>query len=150
MVDETFVGAVSKEDNMLSMNFQVVGVKKALAAVSKICKAGNIVQFGEAEDECFVMNKNTKKKIMLIKKKGSYIINVDFVKSTGSGGFEKVGSETITIDSGAEESVCPLGWGESFGLQAVGKSGRMRMVNAAGDVMPHYGSRKVHFTESVF
>ena len=38
---ETFIGTVgAKIGEVLAMTFQVVGVKKALAAVSKICKIG--------------------------------------------------------------------------------------------------------------
>ena len=62
----------------------------------------------------------------------------------------KVGSDVITVDSGAEESVCPQKWGESFGLKAVGPEGKMRMINAAGDAMPHSGNRKVQFAQACF
>jgi len=65
-VTEKFIGAVSiQEESLLNMNFQVAGVKKALAAVSRICKAGNVVQFGEGPEECFIQSKKTKKKVML-------------------------------------------------------------------------------------
>ena len=39
------IGAVA-EVATIEMNFQVCEVKKALAAVRRICKAGNVVQFG--------------------------------------------------------------------------------------------------------
>ena len=57
-IDEKFIGAAMKDNEAMAMNFQVAGVKKALAvaAVSRICKAGNIVQFGESEAECFTKN----------------------------------------------------------------------------------------------
>ena len=154
MREEKFIGAVSKEGQMMQMNFQVVGVKKALAAVSKICKAGNVVQFGEEPEECYIMNKKTKKKVMLKQKRGSYVMEVELVqKKVGEKGeikFEKVGQETITIDSGAEESVCPLGWGDSFGLEGIKPGREMRMINAGGGVMPHYGSRSVQFSTTGF
>ena len=153
-VDERFIGAVIKENQLMTMTFQVAGVKKALAAVSKICKAGNVVQFGEEPSECFIMNKTTKKKVMLKQKRASYVINVEFVKkalgSNNEAKFEVIGQETITIDSGAEESVCPLGWGEGFGLNLVQPGKEMRMINAGGGVMPHFGSRKVQFAATGF
>ena len=51
-VQEKFIGTVGKTTQVMSMLFQAAGVKKALAAVSKICKAGNIVQFGDCSEEC--------------------------------------------------------------------------------------------------
>ena len=48
------------------------------------------------------------------------------------GKHETVGSEVITIDSGAEESVCPLSWGEDFGLRQVQPGQEMNMFNAGG------------------
>ena len=81
-------------------------------------------------------------------------MKVEFVhKVEGENGavkFETIGQETITIDSGAEESVCPLGWGAAFGLDRVKAGGEMKMVNAGGGVMPHYGSRKVVFASAGF
>ena len=87
---------------------------------------------------------------MMKQRRGSYVINVDFVKRVGEDKFEKICSEVITVDSGAEESVCPLSWGEAFGLNLVRVGGEMRMVNAAGDPMRHYGSRKVQFAATGF
>ena len=153
-VDERFIGAVAKENPLMTMNFQVAGVKKALAAVSKICKAGNVVQFGEDPSECFIMNKMTKKKVMLKQRRGSYVIDAELVRKVqadnGEEKFETLGQEVITIDSGAEESVCPLGWGEVFGLSPVKPGREMRMINAGGGTMQHYGSRKVQFAAASF
>ena len=119
-----------------------------------MCKMGNPVQFGDEDSECFIQNKQTKKKVMMKKKRGSYVIEVEFVKDeVGADGTWKrtrVGKETITIDSGAEESVCPLGWGESLGMKVVSPGSEMRMVSAAGTEMKHYGSRKVVFAAEGF
>ena len=104
-VDDKFIGAVYGDESLMRMNFQVAGVKKALAAVSKLCKAGNLVQFGSKAEECFIMNKLSKTKVVLVQKRGSYMVGVDFVKKMPDGKYETVGSEVITIDSGAEESV---------------------------------------------
>ena len=60
-VDERFIGVVRKEEQQpMTMTFQVAGVKKALAAVLKICKAGNIVQFGDETADGFIWNKASK------------------------------------------------------------------------------------------
>ena len=64
--------------------------------------------------------------------------------------WEKIGEEVITVDSGAEESVCTLGWGQVFGLDKVKPGQVMTMINAAGGEMPHYGSRKVFFQATGF
>ena len=127
------------------MTFQVAAVKKALASVWRICKAGNVVQFGEEPGECFIKHKGTGKKIGLEKKGGSYILAVEFVRRSGKGSeeWESMGIEQVTIDSGAEESVCPLDWGASFGMKVVSPGREMRMVSAGGGEMRDYGSRKV-------
>ena len=64
--------------------------------------------------------------------RGSYLMQVEFV-----GG----GKTQITVDSGAEESVCPKEWGKQFGTQEVGKPRNFK--NANGTVIAHYGERKV-------
>ena len=49
----------------------------------------------------------------------------------------------VTVDSAAEESVCPVGWGKQFGLQPVPEDQQTTFVNASGGRITHYGSRKV-------
>ena len=51
----------------------------------------------------------------------------------------------ITVDSAAEESVCPRGWAEQFGLDPVAKGRELKLVNASGGEIPHYGSRQIAF-----
>ena len=83
---------------------------------------------------------------MLEKKGGSYIIRVEFVRRKGQreeGEWESLGKEIVTIDSGAEESVCPMGWGADFGMRVVTPWKDMKMESAGGGEMRHYGSRKV-------
>ena len=51
-VKRMFIGAVeARSQTIMAMNFQVCEVKKALAAVRRICKAGNVVQFGSRTGE---------------------------------------------------------------------------------------------------
>ena len=70
--------------------------------------------------------------------KGSYLMEVSFV-----GG----GSTQITVDSGAEESVCPWEWGSQFGLRPADQW--MAFRNASGGLIEHYGTREV-LVESPF
>ena len=52
------------------------------------------------------------------------------------------------VDLNAEESVCPVGWGKKFGMQQVAE--KMRLVNAGGGKIEHYGSRRLAFTAPGF
>ena len=56
----------------------------------------------------------------------------------------------ITIDSAAEESVCPEEWAMGFGTAKVVAGKEMRLVNASGGEIKHYGRRKVEVEASVF
>ena len=49
----------------------------------------------------------------------------------------------VTVDSAAEESVCPAAWGRQFGLDPVPPDQRMTFVNASGGRIEHHGARKV-------
>ena len=55
--------------------------------------------------------------------------------------FRDGGEAAITVDSGAEESVCPWGWGEQFGIRQAER--QMNFRNATGGIIQHYGSRDV-------
>ena len=67
--------------------------------------------------------------------KGSYVMQVRF----------KDGDNTeITVDSGAEESVCPWDWGLHFGTKPI--EGWMNFRDASGNPIEHYGKRDVLVT----
>ena len=51
---------------------------------------------------------------------------------------------SITVDSGAEESVCPVDWGAHFGTNQVSKP--MEFKDASGGIIKHYGERRVEVT----
>ena len=52
------------------------------------------------------------------------------------------GGETeITVDSAAEESVCPWEWGTQFGLKSADEW--MKFASASGSPIKHYGQRMV-------
>eukprot|EP00973_Karenia_brevis_P055060 7654541-Karenia_brevis.AAC.1 len=52
------------------------------------------------------------------------------------------GGETeVTVDRGAEESVCPWEWGQQFACRVPEES--LKLKNAGGNWIPHWGSREV-------
>ena len=67
----------------LELGVQVSDVQKPLAAVWRIAERGNLVQFGPRAEDNFVMNKETQKKIMMVRKNGSYVIEAEFVQGPG-------------------------------------------------------------------
>ena len=58
----------------MSLSFQVSDVQKPLAAVWRIAEKGNIVQFGPREEDNFVQNVKTGKKIHMVRKGRSYVM----------------------------------------------------------------------------
>ena len=89
--------------------------------------------FGPQEEDNYILNKATGQKMMLkARGRGSYVMEVQFV------GGEKT---MITVDSGAEESVCPWEWGESFGTQPADQW--MSVRSTMGDSIDHWGKRTV-------
>ena len=101
----TSKGDISK----MGLTFQVAGVKKPLMSVSKIVDNGNRVCFGPSVADNFIEHLDSKTKIPLARNgKGSYLLNVDFLNGR---------STSITVDSGAEDSVCPPDWGKQFLVQ---------------------------------
>ena len=98
---------------VMGMTFQVASVKKPLVAVKRLAEKGNVVQFGPKEADNFVQNISTGQKLMLKRNgRGSYLMGVSFVGSEAQ--------TDITVDSAAEESVCPMEWGRSLVLSPMG------------------------------
>ena len=94
---------VEKEEKHMCLGFQVADVKKPLISVKRIVEKGNYVSFGPAEEDNYILNKESGDKMYLKPNgKGSYLMVV---------GMKGGGREEITVDSGAEESVCPKEWG---------------------------------------
>ena len=123
----------------LALTFQVAEVKKPLISVKRIAEKGNQVCFGPGEDDNFILNVETGDKVFLRKiGRGSYLLDVTFVSGRKA---------EITVDSGAEESVCPWDWGEEYGLNQGGQ--KMLFRGANGAWITHYGERKV-LVESPF
>ena len=113
-------------------------VKKPLMAVKRIVENGNRVVFSESGS--FIINNKTGEKLKLRENgRGSYLMDVDFV-----GG----GKGEITVDSGAEESVCPRDWGSRFRIKEVLEKQKFRAAN--GQQIQHYGERDVFVTSEGF
>ena len=92
-----------------------------------------MVCFGPGNDDSFIQNKESGKKVILKSNgRGSYLLKVCFLDGEGT---------EIVVDSGAEENVCPVWWGEKFGLQESSKV--MYLRNASGNQIPHWGQRDV-------
>ena len=107
-------------------------------AVKKIAESGNRVVFSESGS--YIVNNKTGDKLKLRENgRGSYLMDVDFV-----GG----GEGEITVDSGAEESVCPKEWGSRFRIKEVANKQRFRAAN--GQQIQHYGERDVFVTSEGF
>ena len=69
---------------------------------------------------------------MELRKKGKFfVMDVQFPNGNWT---------EITVDSAAEESVCPKDWGQQF---AIAPSDQMNLVNASGGKINHYGKRDV-------
>ena len=54
-----------------------------------------------------------------------------------------VGDGDITIDSAAEESVCPKDWGKAYKMETPAKW--LQFSNASGGKMQHYGEKRATF-----
>ena len=60
--------------------------------------------------------------------------------------FENGDKIVITLDSGAEESVCPKDWGSQFGLHKADQW--LNFKGANGSKIEHYGQRSVRVLSS--
>ena len=45
---------------------------------------------------------------------------------------------SITVDSAAEESVCPRDRADMYGLERVGETHQVKLINASGGEIRHY------------
>ena len=60
--------------------------------------------------------------------------------------------QQLTIDSAAEENVCPKEWGQKlFGTSPIEENNKIKFVAANGNSIDHYGERKITLnTKSTF
>ena len=73
---EIDIAAVTEDGVNLDLTAQVADVKQPLAAVRKICKAGNRVIFDDDEAECFIENKETKARTQISFEEGTYAVKL--------------------------------------------------------------------------
>ena len=101
--------------------------------MKRIVEKGNHVVFGPGDEDNYIENRSSGNRLALRPNgRGSYLMDVVF----------KGGERTsITVDSGAEESVCPWDWGSQFPVIEPQKW--MRFKHAKGGDIPHYGAREV-------
>ena len=134
--DQAWACAVEETEKHMCLGFQVADVKKPLISVRRIVERGSYVSFGPKDGDNFIINRETGDRMMLKPNgKGSYMMEVSFV-----GG----GKTEITVDSGAEENVCPWEWGSQFETKAADRW--MHFRNASGGHIEHYGKRDVLVT----
>ena len=73
---EIDIEAVTEDGVKLDLTAQVADVKQPLAAVRKICQAGNRVVFDDEESECFIENKETKARTQISFEDGTYAVKL--------------------------------------------------------------------------
>ena len=88
-VEKTATFPAGGSQAVMSLGFQVSDVQKPLAAVWRIVEKGNVVQFGPDDKDNFVRIE-TGKKIHVVRKEGSYVIEADYVARER--GFPRLGT----------------------------------------------------------
>ena len=137
VIDEAWINSLEATEAKIGMTFQVSDAKKPLLAVKRLTEKGNKIGFGPKREDNFIENKEGTKRIILEPNgRGSYLLKGRFIK--GGDVCE------ITVDSGAEESVCPIDWAAQYGLIPPRRA--IRFKHAGGGKMEHYGEREVAIT----
>ena len=77
-VDGEKVVRFETDGRKCGMRFLVTDTKKPLAAVSSIVDEGNVVVFGPGPWGSFIQNVHNGEKIFMTRKKGTYVIQVDY------------------------------------------------------------------------
>ena len=117
----------------------MANVAKPPMSVKRVTAKGNRVCFGPEDSDNYIQNIASGRKIPMKQGgRGSYLLDLHF-----AGG----GKTELTVDSGAEENVCPKSWGSEFGTRAPDQWMRFRGAN--GKHIEHYGHRDCRF-ESPF
>ena len=133
--DPRFVGQVGSEDqeSLLKVNFHVSNVAKPLMSVRRIADQGNLVCFGPESHHNFIQHIQSGDRIPLFRKRGIYV-----VQGRMGGTRDQI---EMTVDSGAEESVCPPTWGDHFGIDTTVH--KLQFRGADGNMIQHLGDRSV-------
>ena len=121
----------------MSLCFQVANVKKPLIAVKRIVEKGNKVHFGPGVGDNFIQNVVTGDRLPLRPNgRGSYLLDIAFVGGNMT---------EVTVDSGAEENVCPKECGDQFKIDS---APALYLRDASGNEIRHWGQRDVLATSS--
>jgi hypothetical protein len=67
----------------IGLRFQVTDVKKPLLAVRRLVEKGNVVVLSNVEGESYILNKEAKVRIPIVKKGGSFVVEAQFVLGFG-------------------------------------------------------------------
>ena len=122
-----------EKEKIMKIGFEVADVAKPLMSVRKVTAKGNRVCFGPEDSDNYIQSIATGMKIpMRSTGRGSYVLDLRFV------GGDKT---ELTVDSGAEENVCPRSWGGMFEMRHPDQWMRFRGAN--GNWIQHHGHRDV-------
>ena len=67
----------------IGLKFQVTDVKKPLLAARRLVERGNVVVLSNVDGESYIMNKEAKVRIPVVKKGGSFVVEAQFMKGFG-------------------------------------------------------------------
>ena len=124
---------VTDPSKLMNLTFQQTEALKPLLSVRRVVEKGNHVHFGPTADDCFISNPQSGKKMPLkFDGKGAWVMEV----------LMEGNRHWITVDSGAQESVCPKDFGASFPT-VVPQNGYVPFRTAQGHVMKHFGQRTI-------
>ena len=76
----------NKDGKEKAMNFHVTDVKKPLGAVCRIAEKGNLVCFGPLPQHNYILNLETNEKLMMIRERGNYVIEIEVEEGTAGFG----------------------------------------------------------------
>ncbi len=74
-----------ENNDPIGLKFQVTDVRKPLLAVRQLVEKGNKVVPSGGDDESYILNKETRVKIPIVKKGGSFVIEAHFIKQGFAG-----------------------------------------------------------------
>ena len=118
--------------------FHAAEVSKPLLSVKRITECSNRVHFGPSANESYIQNVATGDRVLLRETPtGSYVLDAIL---------QETGSTEITVDSGAEDNVCPPHWAPEFPSISTGPKRAFR--GADGNPIPHYGFKTVTVVSS--
>ena len=130
-------GVDAVENDMCAMHFHMTDAKRMLASVAKITEAGNLVKFGDGEQENYIQCKKTGKKVIMKKEGNLYVINA-MVKAGNL-----MRRCKVIVDSGAAENVMPQWWFPE--VQVLQRKPGVRFFAANGEEIGNYGRKIIQF-----